>query len=623
MIAHARALELEDAHRLAAAEEVEGGTIVPGDFVQVEAGLALPDEAHGLVHQGQLLQPQDVHLQQAHILARVAVELRGDGAVLRRPVEGHVIGEAGGGDDDGAGVHRGVARQALQLAGVLDQLSLLAGGLRHLLQLRHLLNRLVEGDLQLPRDQLGDAVHLAEGQAQDPPHVADHRLGAHRAEGDHLGDVLLAVLLDHVAHDLVPARVGEVDVDVGRLDALGVEEALEEQVVADRVGVGDLQAVRDQAAGRRPAARTDGDAALAGVVHEVLDDQEVAGEALLGDHLQLVVEALLDLGDDLRVAALQAFLGEAAQVLVGGRELGGNGEAGHERPPEVQLHPALLGDGEGVLDRPGQVREELLHLRRALHVESRGIAHPFGIGQVLPRLDADQGVVGGVVVCAQEVEVVGGHQRHPELAVQVQEPVVDLGLDLDAVALDLQVVVVPEDLHVLPRRGLGLVHPLLLDQVGHLSGDACGHADKPLAVLPQELLVDARIVVEALGVPLGDELDQVLPARRVLGQQDEVVGAVGQAAGPGAVVAVADGHVDLAPEDRPDAGVFAGPVVGDGAEEVAVVGDGQGGHAGLGGGGRHGVDGAAAVEEAVLAVSVEVDELGAGHWLPGRRAGSQ
>ncbi len=80
-----------------------------------------------------------------------------------------------------------------------------------------------------------------------------------------------------VVDDLAAPALAEVDVDVGQRDALGVEEALEDQVVLDRIDVGDAEAVGDEAAGGRAAARPDRDALLAGVADEVPDDQEVPG----------------------------------------------------------------------------------------------------------------------------------------------------------------------------------------------------------------------------------------------------------------------------------------------------------------------------------------------------------
>ena len=72
--------------------------------------------------------------------------------------------------------------------------------------------------------------------------------------------------------------------------ALGIQEALEEQVVADRIEVGDAQRVGNQAAGRRAAPRPDRNALSLGVVDEVGDDQEVSREAHLGDRSRALLE---------------------------------------------------------------------------------------------------------------------------------------------------------------------------------------------------------------------------------------------------------------------------------------------------------------------------------------------
>ena len=85
--------------------------------------------------------------------------------------------------------------------------------------------------------------------------VADRRARHHRPEGDDLGDAVATVLLGHVVDDLVAPVHGEVDVDVGHGLAARVEETLEEQVVLDRVDVGDLEAIGDEGAGCRAAAR--------------------------------------------------------------------------------------------------------------------------------------------------------------------------------------------------------------------------------------------------------------------------------------------------------------------------------------------------------------------------------
>lgn len=88
------------------------------------------------------------------------------------------------------------------------------------------------------------AVGLDEREVADTGEVADDHLGAERAEGDDVGDAVFAILLAHVADDLVATTHAEVDIEVGRRDALGIQEAFEEQAEADRIDVGDLEAIR-------------------------------------------------------------------------------------------------------------------------------------------------------------------------------------------------------------------------------------------------------------------------------------------------------------------------------------------------------------------------------------------
>ena len=101
-------------------------------------------------------------------------------------------------------------------------------------------------------DQLGEAVADAVVVAEDARGVARGRAREHAAEGDDLRDAVGAVLLGHVADHAIAAADGEVDVDVRHRHALGVEEALEQQVVAERVDVRDLEAVGDDQPAAEP-----------------------------------------------------------------------------------------------------------------------------------------------------------------------------------------------------------------------------------------------------------------------------------------------------------------------------------------------------------------------------------
>ena len=203
------------------------------------------------------------------------------------------------------------------------------------------------------RHRLGDPVgdRVAGLAEQHPRRVLDRGLRLDRGVGDDLGDPVLAVLLRGVADHLAAPALVEVHVDVGHRDALGVEEPLEDQLVLDRVEVGDAQDVGDQRAGRRPAAGAAPDADRLGVLDEVGGDQEVAGEAHLDDDAELVVGLLaVLLGDAVREPHVQPPLDLLDQPGLLALALG-DGRARHQvlALGEVDVHP--LGDRQRVVAR--------------------------------------------------------------------------------------------------------------------------------------------------------------------------------------------------------------------------------------------------------------------------------
>ena len=263
-LAHALGLELEHADRVAPGHHLVGGRVLERQRRHVGplTGGALDDVERILDHV-EVAEAEEVHLEQSDLLDRLHRELRHGPehplAVLVRAgvgdLERHDVGQRAIRDHDRGGVDRGVPHDSLEPLGHLDDL---LGG-RVPVDLGAQAAARPEAVLEARRtahdrvgDQLGQAIAGAVVEAEHARRVARRRAREHLAERDDLRHRLLAVLVGHVPDHALTAADREVDVDIGHRHALGIQEALEQQAVAERVDVGDLRA-STRPATRRPS----------------------------------------------------------------------------------------------------------------------------------------------------------------------------------------------------------------------------------------------------------------------------------------------------------------------------------------------------------------------------------
>ena len=296
-----------------------------------------------------------------------------------------------------------------------------------------------------------------------------------------------------------------------------------------------------------------------GIEAVVLDDQEVASEALLDHRRQLPLQALavgldavrflhavgelelISLDDHLGVTfseplereARLALLAQHLDVTLGTRR----------RPLEARGHvPVVHRLGRSLLDRDvagagdldgvahrlvGGVVSEVGERVGDLDVRAEVVVLVAGeqvlVGrEVLVRLGGDPGLVEVVVAVLGVVGVAHRHEGQRHLLAELHERLVQLDLLGERVGVDLQVQALGED-----RLELGdhLLRPLLVPGEHELlerTTEAGGGADEPLAEPGQRLEVHPGASVEALDVRLAGSAPQVAQADLVAGQQEEV-----------------------------------------------------------------------------------------------------
>ncbi len=460
------------------------------------------------------------------------------------------------------------------------------------------------------RDQLGDAVHMAVAHAEHAADVAQRGLGGHGAEGGDLAHRVAAVLGLDVVDDALAVGLAEVDVEVGHRHALGVQEALEQQVVLQRVQSGDEQRIGHQRAGTRAAPRAHRTAVGQRPLDEVADDQEVAREAHLQDGHDLELQPLgiawplaLALAC-VRIAHLQTLLqpfeGHLAEVVLQGQAVG-NREVRQLRLAQGQLQVAALRDAQAVGQRRGYIGKQGFDLRLALEVLLGAEAlDPPRVGQRLTLGNAHPRLVRLVVFGFEELHRVRGHHRQPQCR-RLRHRAPHMGLVAgQAGALQLDVEASRKALRQALRHRLRTRRIARQQRHADHAAVGTGQRNQALVQLLQPGPLDPGLRALRIARPAtGQQLAQVQVALHVLHQQQQPAGLL---------VGTEGLHPQIHAEDRLDALAAAGLVELHRTEQVVQVGDGQRhlaiGTRGLGGS----VDAQHAVDHGILAVHAQMDE---------------
>ena len=598
VLLHAGRLKLEGADGAALAVEFVGERVVDGDGVNIDVNAQrLLDVLHSLLKDGEGFQSKEVHFDEACVFNDAAFVLRDDELFLRFLVLGsrdrHPVGDVIAADDGATGMDTRVADVALEHLGVFDGVAQQRVGRdSRLLQLRHgsdsvgevHLRRLAVYIGQTVGDGLAETVGDVERHFLHTGHILDGQLGSHRAVSDDVGHLLLSVLVGYPLQHASAPVVVEVNVYIGQRYAVGIEEALEQQVVFDGVDAGNLQAVGHGTTCRRASSRAYPHAQfLASSTDEVLHDEEVARESHRLHDVELEVQLVLYLGRHLWIDFLCAVEGELAQIvgleldavelvvaaqlvnlcmcllvaqhhitlLVAGElvkevflrvllavlllraEVGRDVEVGHDggMVDAVGLH--LVEDGDGVVERLGHVAEDGVHLLGGLEPFLLRIEHAVGVVEVLARAEADEAVVSLGVFLVDEVDVVGADKGDAILAAVLLQLGIDVELQVidfvvgaghgGLVELEFQIVVVAE-YALVPLYGLlGFIEPPGEYLPRHLTAQTSRADNQSLVVLLQFVAVGTRMAVKALRPRLRDKFHEVVVALLVLCQHQQVI----------------------------------------------------------------------------------------------------
>ncbi len=309
VLLHARRFVLEDADRVSALKKLVRSRVVERNVFDVYFdAVALADQLQAVLDERKRLEPQEVHLQQPCRLNHGVVELRGPHRAVFGCSNRNQLANVAGRDDHATGVNARVAQRAFEHFSLLQRGRFEVGAFRHfakgdrlvvVLVAEFFANRGIVGiqknrKARVVGHRLRESVGLVKRQVQSATRVLNRRLGRHGSVGNDLSNLVGAVLVDDVLNDLVAAPVVKVNIDIGQAHAVRIQEALEQQVVGNGIDVRDACGVGNGRTCRRPAARPDAYAHIAGGLAKVLNDQEVARVAGALNGFQLKINPFND-----------------------------------------------------------------------------------------------------------------------------------------------------------------------------------------------------------------------------------------------------------------------------------------------------------------------------------------
>ena len=274
----------------------------------------------------------------------------------------------------------------------------------------------------------------------------------------------------------------------------------------------------------------------------------------------------------------------------------------------AEIHIAALGHQQGVAERLGHLGEQLGHLLGGADVVGLlGHAHAVRIGDQRTGLDSQHDVLIARVARVDVVGVIRGDQARVVALGQVDQGAVDRFQLRDVMALQLQEeALAAEDVKIPVQPAPGGVCAFIDDGARHFGRHAARRGNQPFGMRRQELVVDARVVIEAIQLGRAGDFEQILIAGGIFSQQQHVRGSFIQL---GVTVGHTPGrHVGFQADNGLNPGRFGGIEKFDHPKHGAVIGQGHRRHTQFLDAFDQFLEIAEAVQQRIFGMDVQVDK---------------
>ena len=297
---------------------------------------------------------------------------------------------------------------------------------------------LINGDIWLLWNHLGDGVYLGIRHVQNTAYITDHTAGCQSTKGNNLNHAIIAIFPPYIIDNFLSSFEAEVHINIRHGHSFRIQETLKEKIIPDRVQLGDSKGISNQTSCGRTSSRADHDIIVSGIFDEVPHNEEVIYISHVFDGGQLIIQAFFQRIGYRMITLFQPFMAKLVQILPGGQSVGHIifRQLGHA---EFDLHVAAQRDLVGIFQSFQSIWKKSRHLFWRFHIILAAlIAHSVLIAEFFLGLQTEEHVMGLRILSHGIMHVIGSNQVDSCLSVHAEKLLVYRLLLRNSMILKLQ-----------------------------------------------------------------------------------------------------------------------------------------------------------------------------------------
>ena len=270
----------------------------------------------------------------------------------------------------------------------------------------------VKCNIQFVRNRFCKLIRVTVRQIHDTCNITDHTFGGKRSESDDLYYFVRTIFACDIIDYILAMCVFEINVNIRHGYTFRIQETFEEQIILNRINVGDVHTIGSNTAGGRTPSRAYCNVVFTAIIDVIPYDQEIIHVPHFPNNGQFVIQFFAQCTVIVRIAFFQSIGAELIQIGPGIIPLWYIEER-EFCDTEFDLHMASVGNFLRIIDGILRICKKRTHFSLTLYIILPAfIAEPVCIRYFLLRLNAQQKVMCFCIVGSGVMTVIGSNKAY-------------------------------------------------------------------------------------------------------------------------------------------------------------------------------------------------------------------